>query len=100
MKAMRFSGKTIDQERDADRLSKQYDYVFAVMRDGRPRTLSDIRRDVIRRYELAVPLQSVSARLRDMRKDRFGGHTVERDYISNGLWQYQLLVRKRRRRQP
>jgi len=33
---------------------------------------------------------SVSARLRDFRKARFGAHEVERAYIGNGLYQYNV----------
>lgn len=94
----RFSGRTYNAGRDRERLTKQYDHVFAVMRDGRPRTLSDIRKELYRRFDILAPMQSISARLRDMRKTRFGGHIVERDYIEKGLFQYQLLTRKRRGR--
>jgi hypothetical protein len=68
------------------------------MKDGRPRTLSDIRKELYRRFDILAPMQSISARLRDMRKTRFGGHIVERDYIEKGLFQYQLVTRKRRGR--
>jgi hypothetical protein len=38
------------------------------------------------------PEASVSAQLRHLRKPRFGGHTVERRYMSNGLYEYKLIL--------
>lgn len=40
------------------------------------------------------PEASVSARLRDFRKLRFGGHTVERRYVEVGLFEYRVLTAK------
>ncbi len=39
-----------------------------------------------------TPPASVSAQLRHMRKPRFGGHTVEREYVGDGLYNYRLIV--------
>jgi hypothetical protein len=36
------------------------------------------------------PEASISARIRDLRKPKFGGHTVERRHVSKGLWEYRL----------
>lgn len=88
----KFGGATYDRARDHDRLSRQYDRVFRVMRDGLWRTLRAIRR------QTGEPTTSISARLRDMRKPEFGRHEVERRYMGDGLWSYRLIVRKRKRR--
>lgn len=32
----------------------------------------------------------VSARVRDLRKAQFGGYTVERRRLPNGVWQYRI----------
>lgn len=40
--------------------------------------------------------QTVSARVRDLRKDEFGGHDVRRRYAGDGLWEYKLFPRKRK----
>lgn len=32
----------------------------------------------------------VSARIRDLRKPRFGGHSIEREHVANGLHRYRL----------
>lgn len=37
------------------------------------------------------PVQSVSARLRDFRKEKFGQHTVERRQIDKGLFEYRVI---------
>jgi len=34
---------------------------------------------------------SITAQFRHLRKDRFGAHTVNRRYISDGLFEYQLI---------
>jgi len=81
-----FDGKTIVPERDNARLSGQCMDVFNLMRDGEWRTLEDIA------SATNHPQASVSARLRDFRKERFGGHVVERRYLSNGLFQYRLKI--------
>ena len=34
----------------------------------------------------------ISARLRDLRKPRFGGYTVERRRVDGGLFEYRILL--------
>ena len=82
-----FSGETYEHERDHDRLSAQYWQVFAVMADGQWRTLQQISEACG-----GAPTPSVSARLRDMRKERFGSHQVERKFVSRGLFTYRLIL--------
>lgn len=82
--ATHFDGKTYDQERDGSRLSGQLDRVKRVMIDGEWRTLHELA-SATRGSEAGV-----SARLRDLRKARFGGHTVERKYVGSGLWAYRM----------
>lgn len=78
-------GKTYDDSRDRKRLNRQALAVYDVMRDGQWRTLGQIA-------DLAdEPEASVSARLRDLRKPRFGGFTVDRMYLCDGIWQYRVL---------
>lgn len=83
-KERRFDGGTFSQPRDGARLSGQLQRVWEVMRDGEWRTLDDLAA-----LANGSPA-AVSARLRDLRKPRFGGHTVKRKYLGNGLWAYQL----------
>lgn len=86
--AMRFDGETYLHARDSARLGDQMLAVFDLMKDGEYRTLSQIASTT------SHPEASVSSRLRDLRKPRFGGHTVNRRYVGNGLYQYQLTVRE------
>jgi hypothetical protein len=77
-----FDGATIDHERDTERLTKQLDSVRDLMLCGKWRTLGYIAAWV------GAPESSVSARLRDLRKAKFGGYTVERRYVRRGLFEY------------
>ena len=85
---LRFDGATYVHDRDSARLGDQMLAVLSVMSDGKWRTLADIA------SETNAPEASVSARLRDLRKPRFGGYTVNREYIRRGLYQYQLVVQE------
>lgn len=79
-------GESFDRARDGERLNGQAADVFNYMKHGQWRTLADIARNT------GHPEASVSARLRDMKKEKFGGFTVEKRYIANGLWQYRIKV--------
>jgi hypothetical protein len=83
-----FDGKTYQPERDHDRLTGQLERVFNLMRDGRWRTIPAIA------YEVRGSESSVSARLRDFRKAKYGGHTVQRERVRKGLYMYRVIVRK------
>lgn len=85
---MLFDGNTYDPERDEERLKTQLFSVWGLMCDGQWRTLEEISRAVY------CPEASVSARLRDFRKRKFGGHTVERAYVDRGLFKYRLIPNK------
>ena len=85
---MRFNGSDYSHERDSSRLSTQYWDIYNVMRDGKRRTLQGISE--ITKH----PPASISAQLRHMRKDRFGSHTVNKHYLGNGLYEYELIVNK------
>lgn len=83
-----FDGDTYDHDRDSERLATQYADVFSLMADERWRTPPELE------AQTGHPWASISARLRDMRKRRFGAHTVNRRYIKNGLFEYQLVIRE------
>lgn len=74
-------GETFDAARDGKRLNAQAADVFRLMQDGKWRTLGDIA------DATGHPEASVSARLRDLRKV---GYTVDREYVSRGLWRYRV----------
>ena len=83
-----FDGATFDPSQDAERLASQLERVRDLMLDGRWRTLKQITR-AVRGSEAGV-----SARLRDLRKSRFGGFIVDRRRMPDldGLWEYQVVV--------
>ena len=84
-----FDGSTYKPKRDNPRLKGQSLEVFSLMKDSAWRTLYEI--EEITGHNVS----SVSARLRDYRKPKFGGHTVNRRLrgISTGLWEYQLILK-------
>jgi hypothetical protein len=86
----RFGGETFDPEKDGPRLSGQLAAVKELMSDGHWRTLAEIAGGV------GGSEAGVSARLRDLRKGGFGGHTVERKRLSGGLYSYRVLLRSER----
>ncbi len=80
----RFDGETVSDE-DTPRLSKQLDRVRALMSDQAWRTPEEMEQATGYRWA------SINARLRDLRKVRFGSRTVERKGMGKGLFQYRLL---------
>ena len=82
-----FNGSDYVPELDRVRLTGQIKRIFECMKDGRWRTLSEI--EAITNDGQA----SVSAQLRNCRKERFGKHTVlKRRRHEAGLFEYQLIV--------
>ena len=79
-----FDGETYDPALDKSRLTRQLDRVRELMSDGRWRTLAEIAEAV------GCSEGSGHARLRDLRKPRFGLYTVRRKRIGKGLYCYQL----------
>lgn len=83
---MTFDGVTYDHCRDYIRLNSQLEAVYSLMCDGVWRTIPEITKHIG-----AASPQSISARLRDFRKEKFGSHIVERKYIGEGLYAYKLV---------
>lgn len=76
---------------DRKRLNAQQKRVFNVMKDGKWRTLAEVA------IEIADSEASISARLRDLRKEEFGGFIVDRQHRSGaetGLFEYRLVVNR------
>jgi len=89
----RFNGADYIPSRDDARLSGQILRVWECMEDGNWRTLREIANIT------GDPEASISAQLRHLRKERFGGHEVEREYVSNGLYKYRLLKSREKKAQ-
>ena len=88
-----FGGDTITPT-DEPRLNQQLTWVYNIMYDGKWRTIWGIVQLILEDHGVRVMQTSVSARLRDLRKEKFGGHTVDRIYKGDGKFLYRLIVRR------
>lgn len=82
---VRARGVTFDPELDFERLNKQMQAVWSVVRTGRWYSLNQLA-------ELTgCPTPSVSARLRDLRKPKFGEQEVQSRREAGGYWVYRVV---------
>ena len=82
--ALLFDGDTFDQALDGPRIGRQLDAVrdLLLAHRGEYFTLREIQ-------QVAGGSEAgVSARIRDLRKARNGGHDVQRRRRDGGLWEY------------
>lgn len=79
-----FDGSTYEPRTDYARLSGQLQRVAAFMADHQFHTLDEIVRAA------GGTEASVSARLRDFRKPKYGARLVERRRVAGGLFRYRL----------
>lgn len=79
-----FDGATFTPELDADRLTSQFMRVKAIMLDGQWHSPDEVARRV------GGSGSGVTARMRDLRKARNGGYTVELRRVAGGLWEYRI----------
>jgi hypothetical protein len=89
-----FDGRDVEPE-DEPRLQTQLYCVYAIMYDGQWRTIWHIVAMLRQRIGIQVMQTSVSARLRDFRKPRFGAHIVEKLHTGQGEWHYRLILNKK-----
>lgn len=80
-----FDGATYDHAKDYKRLKTQLDIVRDYMLQIEDRWLSLANLSDC----LGFPEASISARLRDLRKAKFGGYRVSR-YRNEGTWFYRV----------
>ena len=83
---MEFNGSDYDHEEDGERLSAQHTRIFNLMKDGEYRSLREIS------VATNAPEARVSAQLRHLRKERFGGHTVSKRSVGRGVYLYKLTT--------
>ncbi len=81
-----FDGVTYEPERDHIRLTGQLGKVFEYMSAGGWVTIAEVAQAVVGSEGGAA------ARMRDLRKPKFGGFTVERRRVNGGLFEYRLLT--------
>lgn len=83
-----FSGTTFDPAKDGKRLGRQLAAVRDLMVEyGLWLSLAQIEDCT------GYPQASISARLRDLRKEQFGGFRVQRRRRSAGTWEYRVTAR-------
>ena len=80
----KLDGSDVDDQDNA-RLTGQIERIYIFMLGGKWWTLDEIA------YDTGDPHASVSAQLRNLRKDRFGNHTINKRRRTQGLWEYQLI---------
>ena len=79
-----FDGQTYQPAQDSERLSGQLGAVYEALSDAQWWTLAALAE------RAGASEASVSARLRDLRKPRFGGHVIDRRRCSPALFEYRL----------
>jgi len=82
-----FDGPTTetDGEAQTSRLGRQLVRVYDVLKDGKWHTLAEIADTT------GAPEASIAARVRDLRKPRFGGFGIQREHTTHGLHYYRLI---------
>ena len=80
-----FDGAAFDPALDQDLLTGQIKRIYDAMQDGRWRTFRRIH------AMTGDGEASISAQLRNLRKARFGGHTIEKRRVGGG-WEYRLDI--------
>ena len=79
-----FDSAELIPERDGKRIARQRELVRSFMSDGNWHTLREIAGTI------KQPEASVSARLRDFRQKKFGGHEVLRRWMGIGIYEYRV----------
>lgn len=80
-----FDGETYDPALDEDRLATALGRVYQVLSDGTWYTIAQVA------HLAQCSEAGASARMRDLRKWRFGHHIIERQRVSGGLWRYRMV---------
>jgi len=78
---------------DSDPANKlERERVYEVMKGGAWWTLFDLQREVESRFGCRYSDSSISARVRDFRKEMFGGYEVKKRQIGGRVFEYRLIV--------
>lgn len=87
---MPFDGETYDRARDQSRLYGQMERVVWAFADGGWHSLFEAQEAIREEFGKMDSLTGISARVRDLRKQKFGGYTVERR-ADGGTHEYRVL---------
>lgn len=88
---VKYGGTTLTPA-DEPRLDTQLYFVYHIMKDGVWRTIPELEALLLSEYGVVMQT-SISARIRDFRKTKFGGHIVNAKNAGRGLWKYQLVLK-------
>lgn len=82
----RFDGATYEADQDCARLTGQLLDVYALLKNGGWWSLRELSNYA------GCSEASASARLRDLRKTRFGSHVIDRKRVEGGLFAYRMAA--------
>jgi hypothetical protein len=80
-----FGGESYDPQRDFYRLHGQLRRVYEVMKDGQWHSVNELVASA------GGTAASITARVRDLRKQKFGARLVERKHVKAGFFLYRLV---------
>lgn len=87
-----FDGETFEPKLDAQRLGSQLKAVEATLLKGEWYSIPQLAL-ALRKRGINCREASISARIRDLRKPKFGGYTVERSRAGkDGLFEYRIAT--------
>lgn len=78
-------GPAYDEAIDGARIGKQMTDIRNLMVTGAAYTLAELER------RTGYPQSSISAQLRHLRKERFGGYDVQKRRRTEGTWEYYIV---------
>jgi len=79
-----FAGESYDPQRDFHRLHGQLRRVYDVMKDGQWHSVNEMV------AACGGTAASITARVRDLRKQKFGARKVDRRHVKDGFFLYRL----------
>jgi len=81
-----FHGDDYQKPRDHTRLKNQLETILDLLKKGSWYSLPQLSEMT------GYMTSSISAQIRNARKERNGGYTIEKKYIENGLYLYRLVL--------
>ena len=70
-------------------MTVQFEAVKSEMLGGSWVTLYQLQ-EALDKNGVQASTPAISARVRDLRKQKFGGYNVERRHVGGGLWEYRI----------
>lgn len=83
--------QTLNRNRDGARLWSQFQAVKTAMGNNQWWTIDQLETELMHKYGIRATPTGISARIRDLRKEKFGGYRVDNRNVSGGLWEYRLV---------